>query len=286
MKKKIGISTDCMCDLPADRLAESGVETMKFYIHVSTGRFLNEVEITSDNIVEYLASGNTFLRSSVPEPDECKAYFDELLTRYDEVVHITTSDKIGLSYSNAQAAIELMGDDKARVTLINSGCISTGVGQMVLMAVTLKNSGKTVPEIVSACDAMRRKLVGSFIVPNADYLYRVGYTGPWVKALCRIFRVHPVLCTRNGKLVLKSFRVGSFEKAALRYIRGELRRGDRIDKRQLFITHAGCPSGLVAQVKAKAVELIRPNSVTVTKASAVISSSFGPGSLGILYVKA
>ncbi|MCH5187237.1 MAG: DegV family EDD domain-containing protein [Oscillospiraceae bacterium] len=284
MKKKIGISTDCMCDLPADCLTESGVEIMQFYIHVATGRFLNDVEITSDNIVEYLASGNTFLRSSVPEPEECRAYFDELLTRYDEIIHITTSDKVGLSYSNVQAALELMGDDKSRVALINSGCISTGVGQIVLLAVTLKNSGKTVSEIVTACDAMRRKLAVSFIVPNADYLYRVGYAGPGAKALCRIFKVHPVLCTKNGKLVLKSFRVGSYEKAVLRYIRGELRRGGRIDKRQLFITHAGCPSGLITQVKAKAVGLCRPDSVTVTKASAVISGYFGPGALGVLFV--
>lgn len=282
--KKIGISTDCMCDLPADRLAENGVEVMQFYIHVASGRFLNEVEITSDNIVEYLASGNTFLRSSVPEPEECRAYFDELLTRYDEVIHITASDKVGLSYPNTQAALELMGDDASRVTLINSGSISTGLGQMVLLAVTMQNSGKTVSEIVSACDAMRRKLAVSFIVPNADYLYRVGYAGPGAKTLCRLFRIHPVLCTRNGKLVLKSFQVGSYEKAVLRYVSGELRRGGQIAKRQLFITHAGCPAKLLAQVRAKADSLCRFDSITVTKASAVISSFFGPGSLGVLFV--
>ena len=283
---KIGISTDCMCGLPADCLMENGVEVMQFYIHVATGRFLNEVEITSDNVVEYLTSDNTFLRSSVPEPEECRAYFDKLLRRYDEVIHITTSDKVGLSYPNTQAALELMGDDANRVTLINSGSISTGLGQMVLLAVTLKDSGKTVSEIVRACDAMRRKLAVSFIVPNADYLYRVGYAGPGAKNLCRIFRVHPVLCTRNGKLVLKSFRMGSYEKAVLRYICGELRRKGQIDKRQLFITHAGCPAKLVAQVKAKADSLYKFDSITVTKASAVTSSFFGPGSLGILYVKA
>lgn len=282
--KKIGISTDCMCDLPSDSLRENGVEVMQFYIHVATGRFLNEVEITSDNIVEYLASDNTYLRSSVPEPEECRAYFDELLTRYDEVIHITTSDKVGLSYQNAHAALDLLGDDASRVTLINSGSISTGLGQMVLLAVALNDSGKSVSEIVSACDAMRRKLAVSFIVPNAAYLYRVGYAGPWAKTLCRFFRIRPVLCLRNGKLALKSFRMGNYEKAALRYICGELRRGGQIDRRQLFITHAGCSGRLLAQVKAKADSMCRFDSITVTKASAVISSSFGPGSLGVMFV--
>ena len=282
--KKIGISTNCMCDLPAECLAENDIEVMQFYIHVATGRFLNEIEITSDNIVEYLAAGNTFLRSSVLEPEECKAYFDALLTRYDEIIHVTTSDKVGLSYSNTKAALDLMGDDASRVTLINSGSISTGLGQMVLLAVALKDSGKTVSEIAEACDAMRRKLSSSFIVPNADYLYRVGYAGPVSKALCRLFRIHPVLCTRNGKLVLKSFRVGNYEKAVLRYVGGELRRDSQIDKRQLFITHAGCPIKLLSQVKEKTDSLCRFENITVTKASAVISSYFGPGSLGVLFV--
>ena len=282
--KKIGISTDCMCDLPSDYLRGNGVEVMQFYIHVATGRFLNEVEITSDNIVEYLASDDTYLRSSVPEPEECRKYFNWLLARYDEVIHITASDKVGLSYQNAHAALERMGDDASRVTLINSGSISTGLGQMVLLAVALKDGGKTVPEIVDACDAMRRKIAVSFIVPNADYLYRVGYAGPWAKTLCGIFRVRPVLCLRNGKLTLKSFRFGSYEKAALRYVCGELRHGGQIDKRQLFITHAGCSGKLLGQVRSKADSLYRFDSITVTKASAVISSFFGPGSLGVVFV--
>ena len=148
----------------------------------------------------------------------------------------------------------------------------------------MQESGKAVSEIVDACGAMRSKLSVSFIVPNADYLHRVGYAGPWAKALCRLFRIHPVLCTRNGKLVLKSFRVGGFEKAILRYIRGELRPGGRIDQKQLFITHAGCPASLLSLARGKADSLCRFDSVTVTKASAVISSFFGPGSLGVLYV--
>ena len=156
---------------------------------------------------------------------------------------------------------------------------------MVLLAVALQHSGKTVPEIVDACDAMRSKLSVSFIVPNADYLHRVGYAGPWAKALCRVFRIRPVLCASEGRLVLKSFRAGGYEKAVLRYIRGELRHGRRIDKGRLFITHVGCPAKRLAQVRAKADDLCHFDRVTVTKASAVISSFFGPGSLGVLYVR-
>ena len=71
--KKIGISTDCMCDLPEELLAAHDIDVMQFYIHTATGSFWTESEVTADNILEYLDSGNLFLGFHVPEPEECRA---------------------------------------------------------------------------------------------------------------------------------------------------------------------------------------------------------------------
>lgn len=281
---KIGISTDCMCDLPADYLRANGVDVMQFYIYTATGRFWNESEITADNVVEYLEAGNVFLRSSVPEPEECRAYFESILARYDQVIHITTSDKIGMSYPNAAAALELMGEEAKRVTLINSGGISTGLGHMVLLAVKLRDNGSSVSEIAAACDSIRDKISNSFIIPNADYLYRMGYASQALRALCNAFHIHPVLSTKKGRLSVKSFQIGRYERAVARYIRKEFRHSKGIDRNQLFITHAGCPSNILDQVKTTAETLYKFDRVTVTKASAVISSFCGPKSVGVLFV--
>ena len=282
--KKIGISTDCMCDLPENYIAANDINVLQFYIHTSTGRFLNGSEITAGNIVEYFGAGNVFLRASVPEPEECREYFEELLTHYDEIVHITASDKIGMSYPNTKDALALTGENAKRVTLINSGSVSTGLGHMVLLAVTLRDSGKSAAEIADACDAQRHRISASFIAPNADYLHRIGYAGPGVRSLCSILNLHPVICTKNGRLTVKAFRAGSYEKAVMRYIHGELRRSKRIDKKQLFITHAGCPSKTVAQVRSKADSVCEFDSVAVTQASVFISSCCGPGAVGVMFV--
>lgn len=282
--KRIGISTDCMCDLPSDYTSSNDVNILQFYIHTSGGRFKNESEITSDNIVDYFESGNVFLRFSVPEPKECKEYFLELLTRYNEVIHITASDKIGMSYPNAKAALELMGKAAKRIILINSGSIEAGLGHMVQMAVRLRDSGSSADNIVRACGALRERISSSFIIPNADYLHRMGYVGRRVKKLCDFFNIHLVLCTKDGRLAVKSFHIGSYDKALMRYIRSELRHERRIDKRQLFITHAGCSSKLISQLKEKAESLCRFDRITVTKASVFVSDCGGPRSVGMMYV--
>ena len=284
--KKIGISTDCMCDLPAEYLAENDINVLQFYIYTSTGRFWNESEITSDNILEYLGEGNVYLRSNVPEPAECRDYFEKMLTRYDEVIHITTSDKIGMSHPNALAALELMDENRDRVTLINSGSFSTGLGHMVMRAVTLRDEGRTSAEIAGECNGLRGRIVGTVIVPDADHLHRIGYVGRGLRDLCRIFRLHPVLgTTGSGKLTVKMFGVGNYERSVLRYATAEFKRNKKTDKGQLFITHAGCPVKIVNEMKEKADSLCKFDNVTVTKASAVISSLCGPGTIGIAFVR-
>lgn len=282
--KAIGISTDCMCDLPSEYFAENGIEVLQFYVYTATGRFWTDSEITTDNIVEYFGAGNAFLRSGVPEAEECRRYFEGLLKRYDHVVHIAASDKIGLSYPNAKTALELLGEDARRVTLVNSGSMSAGLGHMVLRAAALRDTGAAADEIAAACGALSGKLSVSFIVPNADYLCRVGYAGQGLKNLCDLFKLHPVICTTNGRLAIKGFYAGSYENALMRYLRRTLKYR-RIDKSRLYITHAGCSGELLARMRKRADRLCGFEQILVTKASAFISGCCGPGTAGVLVVR-
>ena len=281
---KIGISTDCICDLPEDYLRENGIDVMHFYIHTATGRFRDGDEITSGNILEYLESGNEILKSNIPDPEEYKEFYEDILTRYDEVVHIATSDKVGLSFNHATASLELLGENAKRVTIIDSGHLSTGLGHMVLKAVALRDSGKSAAEITEAMNEMRSKVSSTFIVPNADYLYHMGKVNKFVKYLSKILTLHPVLCLKNGKISVKSFRVGNYEKAVMRYVRSEFGQSSKIDKNQLFITHAGCPRKILSQITAAADWMCKFDDVTVTMASAAISSNCGPETVGVLFV--
>lgn len=282
--KKIGISTDCICDLPEDYLTANGIDMMHFYIHTATGRFRDGDEITSGNILEYLESGAQIVKSNIPAPIEYKGFYEKILERYDEVVHIATSDKVSQAYANATASLELLGEKAKRVTLVNSGHLSTGLGHMVLRAVTLRDDGKSAAEIAEACENMRNKISSSFIVPDADYLYRMGKVGGAVKDLSKLLSLHPVLFLKNGKITVKSFRVGNYEKAIMRYVRSELKRADKIDRRQLFITHAGSPAKIISQIRDEADKLCPFDQVAVTKASAAISSNCGPQTVGVLFV--
>ena len=283
--KTTGISTDCVCDLPESFLRENDVDIVYFYIATDTGRFRDGYGITSGNILEYLESGGRKAETTAPDPQEYAEFFEDKLKRYDELVHISISGCVGLSCHNAMAALKLMGENGKRVTVVDSRHLSTGMGHMVMKAVELRKDGKNAAEIVEAVEAMREKISTTFITRNAEYLFRNGRVSEMLKKLASLFSLHPVLILKNGKLTLKAFRVGNYEKAIMAYIRGELAHNGRIDKERLFITHAGCPVKLISQIREETQGLCQFDEVIVTKASATVSSNCGPGTVGVIFVR-
>ncbi|MGN1415510.1 MAG: DegV family protein [Oscillospiraceae bacterium] len=282
--KKIGISTDCVCDLPDEFYKLHGIEIVYFYITTETGRFRDGYEISSGNVIEYLESGGKKAETNAPEPEEYEIFFEKNLEKYDEIVHISISGLVSNSCRNAAAALEKMGEKGRRVHVVDSCHLSTGMGHMVIKAVELRDAGKSAQEIAEEVYQMKDRVSSTFITMDADYLYRNGKTSKLVSKLCTTFSLHPVLTLKDGRISLKTIKVGRYDKAMLRYVRGELRINRRINKRRLFITYAGCSVKTVSNIRAEVEKLCRFDEIIVTKASATVSGNCGPGTLGVLFV--
>lgn len=286
--KKLGISTDCLSDLPDSYLRAHSIDVMRFYIHTAngkfTGKFKDGVEITARNILEYFEDGGEMPKTRIAAPEEYRFFFQKNLKQYDEIIHFAVSNKASLSYHNATESLQLLGEDGKRVTVIDSGHLSMGLGLMVLKAVEMRDSGKSTAEIIEASKNMRSKISTSFIVTRADHLYHNGKISKSVKDVCSLFRSHPVFFMKDRKITLKSLRIGNYGKAVLRYVRSELKHSDKIDQKLLFITHAGCPQKIISQILAEIEKTCKFDKVIVNKASATFTCNTGPAMVGLYYV--
>ena len=282
--KRIGITADCVCDLPEEYLAVHDIDIVYFYIKTDTGRFRDRYEITSENIIEYLERGGNKAETFEPTPGEYKEFFENSLKKYDEIIHICISSFVSGSTRNAAAALELMGDNGKRVYVIDSWHLSTGMGHMIIKAVEMRDRQTSVDEITTEMESMRNKVSSSFITRSADYLYRNGRAGKRVRDITEMFSLHPVLCMKDGKMAVKSIKAGNYDRAVLKYIKSELRHNKKIDMKRLFITHACCSAKTIADVKQLVNKYCEFDEVIVTKASATVSGNCGPGAIGVLYV--
>ncbi|MBQ5320026.1 MAG: DegV family EDD domain-containing protein [Oscillospiraceae bacterium] len=284
-KRKICITTDCVCDLPDEMLRDNDIDIVYFYIDTDTGCFRDRSEITAQNIFEYLKNGGKKSVTGAPPSEEFVEVFSKKLKNCEEIIHIATGNMISASVANSKAAVEQMGSLGERVHVFDSGHLSTGIGHIVLKAAEMvKNGVNDTEKIIAELEKMRNMVSSSFMADSADYLYRNGKVSKAVQVICGMFNIHPVLAMKNGYLGLKSVQIGNYEKSALRYIRKELKE-NKIKTDRLFITHAGCTANDIKLIKKEVSRIMKFDSVIVTKASATVSGNSGPRTFGLLYVK-
>ena len=285
--KKICIATDCSCDLPTRMLKENGIQVMYFYIRTERGCFREGEEITAVNIFEYHNENSDRPAISLePVAEEFYGFFTKQLTRFDEVIYITTGNKISMAYKNATDSLPMLAKDgnDGRVHIFDSMHLSTGIGHLALYAARLAREGRNVQEIISGLEIMRPKISTTFMADSADYLYRNGKVSKGLATLCRLLKFHPVLEMRDGKLKLIAVKVGAYESCAMRYVACRLKKLGNVRKDLLFITHAGCTAADMKMVKGKVEERAYFDKIEVTSASATISCNSGPRTFGLLYV--
>ncbi len=279
--KNIVITADCVCDMPESLLEQYGVKVICFYVSTEHGWFKDMEEITSGNIAEYFKQGGIRVKTKAPLVEEYRAFFEKNLRDAEQVIHITMSSKLSLSHGRATVAAEAF---EGRVSVIDSSLFSTGMAHLVIKASELVKEGKEVKEIISELDEMKHRVVTGFIAESAEYLYRTGNVNRFVKEVCALFRIHPVLIMKRGGMQLKTIKVGNYDKAVLRYVKGELRKRNKIETERVFITHASCSVKLISKVRREVARHCVFEDTQMTEASATISGNCGPNTIGVLFV--
>ena len=280
-RKKIHITTDCVCDLPKEFLDHYGIGVMYCYVQTKHGRFSDISEITSDNLLEYLATEDGKAKSEVASVEEFETFFSDALSIGEKVIHISTAQRTGGGYKVATMAAQGFGN----VTVVDSGHLSSGLGMMVLRAAHMAKKGYSVEEIVKDLEKMKNRISTSFVVPSAESLYRNGKISYNVMKICKVFDLHLVLQLKKSKLLLGGIRSGSMKRVYTDYIRDNFKGKKNIDTRILFITYAGCSSRQLKEFKEEIEKYQKFERIVVQKASATISSNCGLGTMGVLYIK-
>lgn len=280
--KKYLITADCVCDMPEQMLERYGIRVIYFYVITEHGWFKDRDEITSDNIVEYFLQGGKEVKTKAPFVEEYEAFFSEGLREAEQIIHINMSSVLSLAHVHATEAAAKFG---GRVHVVDSKHFSTGMAHLVIKATELADWEKSADEIIAELEHMRQRITTGFIAEGAEYLYRTGNVGRFVRNMCEWLKMHPVLVIRKGAIKLKTVKFGNYDKAVLRYVRGEMIRRRRIDHTRLFITHASCSIKLLTKVKREVNRNCGFDDVSVTEASATISGNCGPNTIGVLYVK-
>ncbi len=280
-RKKLYITSDCMCDIPTELLEKYDIRLMYLYIKTTQGRFCDTKELDVNNFKRYLSETTSTATADGAAVEEYEAFFAEALSQADAVLHISSAKHTSGTYETAKIAAQ--GFDNVHV--IDSGHISGGQGISVLHAAKMAREGVPLEEICKEIERLRGTISTSFLLPSVQIFGERGYTDRVTAALCKFLKVRPVLRVVNGKPTVYGTRIGALEKAWVGFIRLRLKNYRKLDKRIVFVTHAGCSvkqqEFLLEEVKKYGeFEQVIFNSASVSN-----SCNAGLGTVGIAVVK-
>lgn len=273
------ISTDSVSDLPEDMTDGARVAVMPYRVVTEGGEFIDGQETGTDGVLSYIRSGRR-AHSESPSVAEYEAFFAEQLTKAQCVIHLTMSGKVSKGYENAMEASGSFDN----VEVIDTGHLSSGMGFIVLQAAKYAASGMSQEAVIAKIQRLRSLVRTSFIVDDTEYLLRAGRISPRINTICKAFMVHPVLVLKNSKMIVGAIKIGTQRAVWKKYVESVLGDAGRIDKRLLFITHAGLAHEELQEIEKTVRKKISFEKVIYQKASPAISINCGTGAFGLLFM--
>ena len=276
----IKITADSTCDLSQELIEKYNIEIVPLSIVRGDESLKDGVEISPDDIFDYVESGAGVCRTTAVNIDEYSRCFSEALKTNKAVIHFTISSEMSACYQNALIASE----DFENVYVVDSRSLSTGIGHLVLDAAIMAEQGVAPRALYDSLIASRGWLEVSFVLSTLKYIHKGGRCSAVAALGANLLQLKPCIEVKNGKMdVGKKYR-GSFEKCIMQYVDEKLRGREDLDLKRIFVTStANTDKNLREAVIARIRELADFDEIYETTAGGTISCHCGPGCLGLLF---
>lgn len=279
-KQPVMISTDSTSDLPKHLVEKYQIAVIPYLVKTEGGEFIDGVEIETDGIFSYMAERGKNACSEPPRVADYENFFAEQLIKAQNIIHIAFAKNASKGYENALEASKTFDN----VSVIDSGCLSSGMGLMALCAAEYASNGMTVGDIVREMESIKKQVKTSFIVTDTEYLARSGRMSQKINALCKACMIHPVIILKDSSMKVGALRIGTRDHAWKKYIASAFNIQGEIDKKTLFITYAGLTGEELKEIKEQVKNRVSFEHILFQKASPAVAANCGPGTFGLMFI--
>ncbi len=272
--------TDSTCDLPQSWIARYDIRVVPTYVHFGLESLADDgVQLTRHDFYRRLSTASELPKTSAPPPGQVLDTMNQALADAGHVIAITAPAKLSAIFNTFHVAAE-QSSAPGRVTLIDAGTVSMGLGWLVMLAAERAEAGASPAAIAAEVRAA---------VPNADlwaaldtleYVRRSGRVG-WATALVgELFHIRPVIRLYDG--VVSSVTRTRTAQRSLTILVELAHSAAPLDR--LAVMHSNHPQG--GQQLAEALSGIIPASeIPIMDITPVLGVHVGPRALGLAVLR-
>ena len=281
------IATSSTCDLPRTWLDEHNVPFISYSFTINDQPAVDDCrEESRAQIYAGMRKGDILKTSQINEP-AYEEFFRKLLSEGKDVLFLDMSEKMSVSFVNCKAAAEIIRAEfpDRQLYVMDTRCISGGLGMLVIHCVELMENGRSFDEVVSWAEENKLKIAHRFTVDDLNYLKRGGRVSNASALVGTMLSIKPVLYVPDGGTLDVVKKCIGRKKALHAILDGVLHDLSKTETagRDMLILNADCfPE---AEFIRDEVRKAYPDfgEIRISSLGVVIGAHCGPGLLTVFY---
>jgi len=277
---KLGIVTDSTSDIPAFLIEQHGIEVVPTILILEGKEYADGIGITREEFYRRLPSLRTPPTTAAPSIGEFQTRYQKLFEGgCDHVISIHPAIQLTTIINTARQAAHDYAD---RVTCVDSGSLSLGLGFQALAAAEMAESG--LRSALDAIESTRKRLHVNAALDTMEYLKRSGRVPGAVAALGGLLSIKPMIELADGEV--KAIGAVRTTKQADERILNFLLACGTMERLAILHTNAeGRARELLNQVMQRASQSL-PRDILMVNVTAIIGTHLGPNGLGFAAIRA
>ncbi len=282
------IATSSTSDLPRDYLDAHSIPFIRYNYTVNDLPQSDDCREESRAAIYAGMRRGDLLKTSMINEYSYYDFFRGLLEQEKDVIFLDMSEKMSASYENARRAAETVRAEFPERTLyvMDTRCISGGLGLLVRKMVAQAEEGKSFDEVIAWGEENKLKIAHRFTVDDLNYLKMGGRVSNASALVGSLLNIKPVLYVPDAG-TLDVVKKARGRRAALKSIvDGVLHDLSQIDPTgtDFMILHADC-QGDAEHVRDE-IRKVCPQigEVRISSLGVVIGAHCGPGLLAVFYL--
>ena len=200
MTPKVAVITDSIACLTPEMVREYQVRILPINLYFGDTVYKDGVDITPTEAYKLFLKDPKSFKTSAPSPMECLEAYREASKRSKDILCITVSSKLSMTYESSLLAKETAKTELPGITIevLNSGVATAAEGFIALAGARAAAEGKSLAEVIKAAEEVRDKVSTVILLDTMRYVYRSGRIPKVAAQAASILNIKPILTFSSG----------------------------------------------------------------------------------------
>lgn len=280
----IKIITDSAVDLPNELLNTYDIKVIPLRVYdEQENEFFDGITLDPIDLLRNMRDGKVY-KTSLPSLEKTQELFTTYAKQDVSCIYLAFSSELSGTYQSSVLVKEEVKETYPNFSLeiIDTKCISTGLGLVVIEAAEMAQGGATKEEILNRIAFMTNHMEHIFTVDDLQYLVRGGRLSKVAGFIGGLLNIKPILNVEEGKLIPLE-KIRGRKKVFQRIIDIMEVRGKDLKNQTIGISH-GDDLESVNMLTEMITEKFGCKVFVVNSIGAAIGAHAGPGTLAVFFL--